>query len=234
VHAPRQPRERPRCGVRHEGRDAVHRERRRTRREPQLDGLDAAEIITQARAGKAATAGAADVAGAAGTAQTAGRAGTVDTLTPPGKMAFVDPSASNADPAAARTAATEIPLFTRGPFSVYAKCFVDTTAATTIGEAYARTTENGAIFDGQTDLLDGDPAYLDTGTAETDRQVDTVNSGTNSTTVDLDEEVSGLIAPDGTFVQFHVQLTSKHGAAPGGNGPFGAGNRCGFSYTIIG
>ena len=199
-----------------------------------LDGLDAAEIITQARAGKAATAGAADVAGAAGTAQTANRAGTVDTLTPAGKMAFVSPTASNADPNAARAAATEVPLFTRGPFAVYAKCFVDTTANTTLAEAYVRTTESGAIFDGQTDLLDGDPAYLDTGTVETDRQVDTANSGTNSTSVDLDEDLSSLVAPDGTIVQWHTQLASKHGAAPGGDGPFGAGNRCGFAYTIIG
>ena len=40
-------------------------------------------------------------------------------------------------------------------------------------EIYARTTQDGSLLDGASDLLDGDPAFLNAATAETDRIVDT-------------------------------------------------------------
>lgn len=190
-----------------------------------LDGQDADQIVTTARAGKTAS---------ATTADTAARASTVDTLTPAGKMVFSSPTASNADPNVARATASEVALFTRAPFTVYGKCFVDTTANAVLAEVYARTTQSGSVLDGQTDNLDGNTAFLDAGTAEDLRQVDSIPAALNAASIELDEDLTSLMAPDGAILQFQAQLVSKHGTPPAGDGPYGAGDRCGFSITVVG
>lgn len=172
-----------------------------------VDGQDAEQIVTSARAG----------------------------YNPVSVLGFVSASAENADEASARAAAKEEPLGSFGPFTVYAKCFVDTDAGPAASPevnaaVYIRTTQNGTLFDGQSDLLDGDPAFLNTDTAETDREVDVATASTASlATLDLDEDPSGAVATDGKAYQFRVLLGAKTGALAGGNGIWGDGNRCAFA-----
>ncbi len=177
-----------------------------------VDSLDASQIVSQARAG----------------------------LNPLQTFRISSATASNADEAAARAAATEVVLLTFGPFTVYGKCFVDTDsgpAATpeVFSEVYARTSQDGALLDGQNDNLDGDPAFLNTGTAETDRQIEiaTANTG-NLVNLDLDDDFSGLVAPDASAYEFHVVHGAKTGDLPGGNGIWGGGDRCGFGISHFG
>ena len=46
--------------------------------------------------------------------------------------------------------------------------------------------------------------------------------------LDLDDDSSGLVAPDASAFEFHVVLGAKTGDLPAGNGLWGDGNRCGF------
>ncbi len=175
-----------------------------------VDSLDADQIVAGARSG----------------------------LSPLKTFAVSSSTASNDDEAAARAAATEVSLLQVGPFTVYGKCFVDSDAGpAVIAEIYARTTQDGALLDGQEDNLDGSTAFLNTGTAETDRQVDTVTANVlNRVNLDLDDDMSALVGSDGAAFEFHATLASKSdGAAlPGGNGIWGDGNRCGFGISRFG
>ena len=102
-------------------------------------------------------------------------------------------------------------------------------------EIYARTTQDGSIFDGATDTLNGDPAFLNAGMAEVDRQVDTstADSG-NLASFQGDEDESTLVGPDGTAYDFRTVIGAKTGNLPAGNGLWGDGNRCGFGISRFG
>jgi hypothetical protein len=137
--------------------------------------------------------------------------------------------------AAARTAAPENVLFTKGQLTIYAKCFRDTTGAGTVfGEIYARTSADGALLEGDDDLPGGGATLLNTNTLETDRQVDTqAEGGANEASYDEAEEA--LTSADGT-VDLHLvtHIGVKQGTLPGGDGAFGAGNVCLFGGAILG
>src|SRR4051812_6096666 len=128
---------------------------------------------------------------ASNVANFAARAATVDKLKTVGSYKKVSSSASNADEATARAAATEVPLVSgMGSLSVYGKCFVDTDAGAggtprVFAEMYVRTTQSGAIMEGDDDLP-GNP-FLDTGTAEASRQLDTGTADQNAASFDETE-----------------------------------------------
>jgi hypothetical protein len=181
-----------------------------------VDSLDAEQIVTNARAG----------------------------YTPLKSLAFSSATASNADEAAARAAATEVALLQFGPFTIYGKCFVDTDAGPAAtpqvqAETFVRTTQDGALFDGQTPpvVLDGDPAYLNTGTAELDRTIEDASANTNPNnraTFEGDDDESTLVAPDNQAFEFRMIVGAKTGALPAGNGIWGDGDRCAFGFSRFG
>ena len=172
---------------------------------------------------------------AIGTSVAAARAGLVPLKT----MNFVSTTATDANEATARTAATEVPIATFGPFTIYGKCFVDSDGAAgqpeVRTEVYARTSQDGALLDGPTsDTLDGDPAFLTTGTAEDARQVDVTLASGNGATTDMDNAATTLVAPDGSAYEFTISDGAKEGTLAGGNGVWGADDRCAFGFSRFG
>ena len=166
---------------------------------------------------------------------TTARAGLVPLKT----MNFVSSTASDANEVTARAAATEVPIATFGPFTIYGKCFVDSDGAAgqpeVRTEVYARTSQDGALLDGPTsDTLDGDPAFLTTGTAEDARQVDVTLASGNGATTDMDNAATTLVAPDGSAYEFTISDGAKQGTLAGGNGVWGADNRCAFGFSRFG
>lgn len=178
-------------------------------------------------------------ANAANIANRANSAASVDRLK---SVAFkrVTASASNADAAAARSAAAEVALFSVGAFDVYGKCFVDTDSGAgatsqTLGEIFIRTRSSGAVAEGEGgDSLDGNP-FLDTGTAETLRQLNTGAVGPNAGSTDFEDDATfGAAAPDGTAISGEVGGAIKQGSLPGGDGIYGGGNVCIFWGHAVG
>jgi hypothetical protein len=196
-----------------------------------LTGLD----INESTLGQVPSAATAGSAGTAATATRANSAGAVDALKTAGAQK-VGSSASNADTPTARAAASEVTLFTAGVLTVYGKCYTDTDAnndtvlddPTTNAEAFIKTSQNGAIFDSDNNLADGDP-FLNTDTIEDDRELEEASASLNSADIDGDEDSTfGAHGPDGTVLQGHVLLAAKNGALAGGNGLYGDGNVCIF------
>jgi hypothetical protein len=138
-------------------------------------------------------------------------------------------SPAGADFEASRAASPEVPLFSAGAFSVYAKCFNLIGGDETVGVIYIRTSENGSIFDGSEDEL-GENSFLNTNTAETDRELAAEIGGLNSSGyLGVHSPEFTAMAPGGTVVRGDVQIAVKNGELPGGNGIYGAGNVCLFA-----
>jgi hypothetical protein len=135
---------------------------------------------------------------------------------------------------AARAAAPETPLFEAGSVELYAKCLRDTTAGAIRGEIYARTSANGAMMEGDDDLpgFEG-TAFLDTATAEADRQLDT-DETTVANTATYNENEGLLTSAEGRAFHVLSNIGVKQGSPAGGNGPFGAGNTCLFGGSVFG
>jgi hypothetical protein len=138
------------------------------------------------------------------------------------------------DEAAARAAAPEIALFQKGQLEIYAKCFRNVGTDETRVEVYGRTSANGSILDGQ-DNLPGGPAaadFLNTGTLELDRQLDTQDVLAGDAM--YDEFEYALASPDGTGLIGQLALGVKGGNLAGGNGIYGDGNVCLIQGTVFG
>jgi hypothetical protein len=139
-----------------------------------------------------------------------------------------------ADEAAARAAAPEIALFQKGQLDLYAKCFRNAGADETRVEVYARTSADGSILDGQ-DNLPGGPAaadFLNTGTPELDRQLDTEDiAGADAS---YNENEYAVASPDGTGLNGQLALAVKNGNLAAGNGIYGDGNVCLIQGTVFG
>ncbi len=135
--------------------------------------------------------------------------------------------------AGAQIAAPEVPLYSKGQASIYAKCFRDSAAGELRGEVYARTSANGAVMAGQDDLPNASATLLDTTTIEEDRELD-VEDVSVANTADLDENEGMLGTPDGTTVHLLATTGTKQGTLPGGNGVFGDGNVCLFHLAVMG
>ena len=142
---------------------------------------------------------------------------------------FVKATATNgANEAAARTAAPEVTLFTKGPLSVTYKCFHDDGANMTHGEIYGKTSVDRSILDGTDDLHGGAVAeYLNIGTADTVRVLDDRNT-TGANNANYREDEYALAAADGTSLIGQTAIAVKNGSLAGGNGPYGSGNVCLF------
>ncbi len=142
---------------------------------------------------------------------------------------FVKATATNgADEAAARAAAPEVTLFTKGPLSVTYKCFRDMGANVTIGEIYGKTTVARSILRGVANLPGGSTnQYLNPGTDDIARRLQNQPSGIGDDANYQEDEYS-LGAADGTSLIGELAIAVKNGTLAGGNGPYGAGNVCLF------
>ena len=139
-----------------------------------------------------------------------------------------------ADEAAARAAAPEIPLFTKGQLTLYAKCYRSAGTDTTFGTVYSRTTADGSIQQGLDNLPGGNTAaeFLNVNTAEDDREVDEETATAND--AEISESESAVASPDGTGLMVDTYVAAKNGTLAGGEGLYGAGNKCVFGGTVEG
>ena len=148
-----------------------------------------------------------------------------------------------ASQSAAEAAAPQIPLFSKGTLSLYAKCFHDTSTDTVYGEVYLATTQDGAYLD-STSQHDGttdntSPTFIDTGTAESSRGLytGTHDSATaNSMSYEEADDSTDFTAvgPDGTTISGAIVYGEKNGTLTGEQGAFGAGNVCLVGGHVIG
>jgi hypothetical protein len=139
-----------------------------------------------------------------------------------------------ANAAAARAAAPERTLFAKGQLEIYAKCFRDTGTNTTFARMYARTSQNGAVMEGEDDLPGGNAAtdFLNTGTLEEDRELDVEEATGND--AEFNETEWALASPDGTGLTGQGVVGAKNGNLAGGNGLYGTGNVCLFQGSVLG
>jgi hypothetical protein len=145
----------------------------------------------------------------------------------------VDISATAATAPAARAAATEIPLVTKGPLTIYAKCFKDTSGPDVYGEVYVKTSVDRAVLESSGDGLEGGAAvdFLNTDTVETDRTINDESVGTNDSEVGYphDGQFNAIAADGATFIAGDAGVSVKQGTLAGGNGPFAATDGCIFN-----
>jgi len=141
---------------------------------------------------------------------------------------------NGATAAAARTAAPETELFSKGQARIYAKCFRDTGTDTTFAEVYAQTSANGAVMEGEDDHPGGNAAanFLNTNTLEVDRVLAQETATGND--AGYNEAEWALAFPDGTGLTGQDVVGAKNGNLAGGNGLYGSGNVCLFQGTILG
>jgi hypothetical protein len=155
------------------------------------------------------------------------------TLTSTAKSVRVT-ATSGATSDAARTAAPETVLFSKGPFTVYAKCFTDASGPNTNAYVYIRTSSNGALLDSDDSDYDGGSVatdFLNTDTAEVDRSLQSTSSGTNGS--DYYKNNFGAHAADGTGLTGLMTVGAKNGTlGAAGDGAFGPGDACVFESNI--
>jgi hypothetical protein len=135
---------------------------------------------------------------------------------------------------AARAAAPETTLFTKGDITISAKC-LQVTAGNTIAEMYIATATNGAVFNGSSDDLQGGPAatdFLNTDTDDVDRTIDDATAPANDAAYNEGELTA--LAPDGTSLIGQTSVGAKNGTLAGGNGVYGEGNVCVFGGEFAG
>lgn len=135
-------------------------------------------------------------------------------------------SASNADPAIARSQAAEVPLASHGVVSLYGKCFTDTDSNEIYFETYVKTSVDGAMLQGENAT---DSAYfnstLNTTTIEDDRQVQYDDDSGDSVDDDNATGVS-VIGPDRKAIYFDVMVYGRVGNPANASPALLAGNSC--------
>jgi hypothetical protein len=143
---------------------------------------------------------------------------------------------SGATEDAARAAAPEQVLFSKGPLTVYGKCFTDASGPETYAYVYIKTAANGAVFDSDNDSAEGGALaadYLNTDTLEIDRELWDTSASLNTVSYEASHSTDfGAFAADGTALSGLVAVGAKNGTVAGGNGPYGAGDACLFSGNI--
>jgi hypothetical protein len=167
-----------------------------------------------------------------GTVPNATNAASANTLAGQGRK-FVRANASGFVETAikSREASPELPLFTIGPLSFYAKCF-ESAVGTTEGVLFIRTSENGAAYTSNEDTLEGDP-LLNTDTAEDEREILANSAPADSSSFyGTHTPLLAAFAPNGTAVVGELQIAVKSGNLSEGNGVFGDGNVCLFSALV--
>jgi hypothetical protein len=185
-------------------------------------------------AAKADVAQSADVAGVAGVAGSASNVQVVGPLR-------VAPSAFNADPAAAQAAASEIPIASTGPLTVYGKCSAENDLAVNPavnGAVYVRTAQPGAILVSDNADLEGNggaPDMLNADTPEDDRGVSQSSSyavAGVANASDHDAITFTAAAPNGSSLVGMLTVATKTGELAGSNGIYGAGPACVFTGFV--
>lgn len=151
----------------------------------------------------------------------------------------VSKSVTRSDTETARQDATKITLFQKSPFTIYAKCFKETSDPTNPGmfaEIYLKTSSPGAIFssDGGADSNNG---FLNPTTAEEDRRLTQTQSyagsGDPGTLNVTDAGYTNFFAAgDTTQLTGNLWAGTKVGSPVVGNGVYGAGDRCIFSGVL--
>lgn len=141
-------------------------------------------------------------------------------------------SASVATIAAARAAAAEVPMLTRGQLTFYAKCFVDSATNILYGEVIVRTSANGAVTLSTEDIQDGDPTFLDTGTLEPDRRVDSTNTALNTADFGGDDRAT-VIGADGVGVLLQTTTWLRNGTIAGVSPLLAGSQQCVMQMTGV-
>jgi hypothetical protein len=180
--------------------------------------------------GKVPSAGAADTAG---TATVANSLATQTPLT----LVKTTSSATGATEEAAAAAAKPVFLYDDSHFSVYGKCFVEEGAEHLLwGNVYIASKQNGAIFDGNEDVLSGNPpdGYLNPGTPEENREIEDETAELGEAFVHFDSHPAfSATAADGYSLDAITRVGVKFGSLPEGDGPYGPGNACIFLTRVL-
>lgn len=134
---------------------------------------------------------------------------------------------------AAREAAPEQPLFSKGPLEIYAKCYRDSVANSLEGAMFIRTTVDFSILEGDDDFPGGPLTtdYLNVATLEPDRILDIEQVNANDASYNESEAIAA--APDGTAITVLAGTGVKNGAVAA-DGPYGPGNACVFQASVAG
>jgi hypothetical protein len=131
----------------------------------------------------------------------------------------------------ARDAASSHVLYTRGPLTIYAKCFTAEDQNRTYAIAYISTSQGGSVFVGGSDGLEGDP-FLNPGTEEDEREIYDESASENSASGW--RSIFQAAAPDGTAISGQIATYAKNGTPTEGDGIYGGGNACLFSGFVNG
>ena len=135
--------------------------------------------------------------------------------------------------AAAQAAAPENPLIAKGPITIYAKCFRDTTAGHLQGSIFVRTSADGALMQGDDTIPINSEILLNTNTPENSRTLE-VGETDAANAANISDDEGMVIGPDGTTLRTLTSIAVKQGTLPNGQGPFGNGNVCLFAGGILG
>jgi hypothetical protein len=151
------------------------------------------------------------------------------------KLTKAASSATGATDAAGAAAATPVSLYDDSHFTVYGKCYIDSSGPFLRARVYIATKQDGAIFDSDDDELDGaaPDGYLNIGTAETLREVMNIFAAANSAEIQYEGDSEfGATAADGYTIHGDVPIAAKFGVPVAGDGPYGPGDVCLFGSTV--
>lgn len=146
-------------------------------------------------------------------------------------------TATDAVLATARAAATKVPLYSKGPFSIYGKCFQS--GVNVYVGTYIETSVNGAIFDSRDRELTGGAAeatFLNPTSAETTREVNEEDGvGANNSRFDNEDDNDfSAVAPDGTSIRGLTLQGVKQGTVAFSGGAYGPGDGCLWGGFVAG
>lgn len=127
-------------------------------------------------------------------------------------------------------AADSVTLAKRGAITFFGQCVRNTATDTVFAGTFARTKAAGAIYRTGADQADvfnpGDPAAMP-GFA-------TAGNDTMDFAEAQFDNVAILTPGHALALSVVVHVGAKNGTPPGGNGAFGAGDRCSFSGSVTG
>lgn len=153
-------------------------------------------------------------------------------------------SVSSNSLASARATATEVPLFSSGPFDVYGKCFKHLTTDEVYASAYVRTSKDLSLLDNAdvAGTLGGGAVvdFFNTDTVETERQVGTdTKAGADKGSYHGLAAAWGsdlhAISPDGESLFVWVNTAAANSPLAAGDGPYlPGGDSCIWQGYFIG
>ena len=151
------------------------------------------------------------------------------------KLTKAASSATGATDDLGAAAATPVLLYEDSHFTLYGKCYVDSSGPFLRARVYISTKQDGAIFDSDDDELSGaaPDGYLNVATIETLRRVISDSTGPNDANMQYEGDTEfGATAADGYTIQGVNQVAEKFGIPVAGDGPYGPGDVCLFSGYV--